>query len=96
MTDNKNKNITRGDMVEIRWADAIDESDWVNIDVAEIDKPRKTKSIGYFINEDDECVRIAYSVAEDGDISYEVLPKGMVKDIRKIEDGEMIDFGAEK
>ena len=61
--------------------------------LAMVDRCRKTKSIGYFIGEDDDCIRIAYSVAEDDEVSYEVIPKGMVRNIRKIEDCELNDFG---
>jgi len=81
--------ITKGDLVICYWYDTIDNPAWTKISLIEIDTPPLAKSVGWFLSEDEDCVRILTSVARDDEASSIIFPKGMIKKIEKVQEDEL-------
>lgn len=84
------ENITQGDLIVIHWYDALAEASWTEIALIEIKKPPLAKSVGLFLNENEDCVRILSSVCGK-EASYEIIPKGMIKNIEKVREDEIAE-----
>jgi hypothetical protein len=85
-------NITEGDLIIVHWTDTEDDSSWERIDLVRLMKPPPAKHVGYFISEDDECIRGAYSVCgNDSDICVGrwIIPKSAILRIEKVRDDEL-------
>ncbi len=78
----------RGTLVVIYWWDALDESSWTPIALIEIQKPPLVKSVGWFLSEDDDCVRLLDSVVGN-EAGYSIIPKGTIKQIETVRDDEL-------
>ena len=70
-----------GTLVVVYWLDIVDVDGWEDDKVAQIHQPADCVSVGWFINEDKKCIRLASSVAQDGDKSTIIIPKGCVEKI---------------
>ncbi|UCF13023.1 MAG: hypothetical protein JSW06_01890 [Thermoplasmatales archaeon] len=85
--------IERGDLVVIYWWDIEDDSTWKPIEVAEIEQLPLCKTVGWFLNQDDNCVRLAFSVNGTEDTKLEVgrtlIPKAVIKNIEKVREDEL-------
>jgi hypothetical protein len=85
--------IERGDLVVIYWWDIEDDPDWKPLIIAEIEPAPLCKTVGWFINSSDNCVRLAYSVngAEDTkiDVGRTIIPKAVIRNIEKVREDEM-------
>jgi hypothetical protein len=84
---------TQGDLIVVYWIDTVDNSSWQNIKLVEVDKPALVKSVGWFINEDDSCIRVATSASgileKEMDVGSIIIPKGMIQKIEKIREDEL-------
>lgn len=92
----KNTQYDQGDLIEVRFLDIHETSDWTDVKKAVVDTPTKCKVTGYFICEDDELLKVALMVNNLNEVSYTVIPRGVIQDIRKIEDAELQDFDKEE
>jgi len=88
----KGEQYTEGDIVEVRWEDPEDDPAWTSLEIVKLQKCPRCKTVGYFINEDENCIRLCYSVSEDMEVARSFIPKKLVKSIRKVEDSELDDF----
>ena len=83
----------RGDLVVIFWFDIEEDSTWKPVELAEIEQPPLCKSVGWFINEDDNCVRLAFSTSGTEDTKIDVgrvlIPKAVIRNIEKIREDEL-------
>jgi len=79
-------------IVEVSWIDAHSSMDAMTLSELEKQKPFETKSCGYLIKEDEEKIILGFmlfgfNVNEEPLLKhYQVIPKGMVKKIRVIEE----------
>lgn len=81
-------NITMGDLVVVRWRDAVAESAWTDINVIRKESTPLVKSVGWFISQDKDCVRILSSISGD-EAGYELIPTVLVSDIEKVREDEL-------
>ena len=81
------ENIKEGTLLLVSWMDIIDKSSWTSDAEAQTMQPMLCKNIGWFVNSDKDSIRLTHSVAEDGEKSIFVLPKGCIKKIQKIKYG---------
>ncbi len=77
-------NIKEGTLLLVVWHDIIMDSSWTDIKDIKITKPPECKDIGWFINHDDLNIRISNSINSDGEASFTLIPKGCIRDVRKI------------
>ena len=80
--------ITEGDLVVVYWYDTEDDSSWEKIDLIRSIKAPPAKHAGWFINEDNDVVRIAYSIVDD-QAGRSIIPKRSIIKIEKIRDDEL-------
>ncbi|HEC66725.1 MAG TPA: hypothetical protein ENI23_15725 [bacterium] len=72
-------------IVEVEWFDAQSSMDFIDIESLIAEKPYLTKSCGYLIHEDKEKVILGFMVFASGYLKhYQVIPKGMVKKIKRL------------
>ncbi|MFX1452926.1 MAG: hypothetical protein ACFFCM_18970 [Promethearchaeota archaeon] len=80
-------------MVVVTWFDIEDDSHWKPIELVEIEQAPVCKTVGWFINADNDCVRLAYSASGTEETRIEVgrtlIPKAVVKNIEKVRDDEL-------
>ena len=76
--------IKEGTLLLISWEDIVEKAGWQTDDEAQSALPCKIKTVGWFVNNCDGCVRISSSIAEDGDKTIFVIPQGCVTDVKKI------------
>lgn len=82
------KTIDSGTLVVVYWYDAVQDDKWSFISLIEVEKPPLAKSVGWFLNQDETCVRILDSVV-DNEAGYSIIPKGMIKSIEVIQEDEI-------
>ncbi len=85
--------LSEGNLVIIYWYDTIDNSSWTSVDTIAKENPALAKSVGWFLNQDDKCIRILSSVIGTQDsgmeAGYTVIPKAMLKDVEVIREDEL-------
>ena len=79
---------SKGDLIVVFWYDTVNENSWTALVLAEREEPPLAKTVGWFINEDEKCIRLAGSVVGD-EVGYEVIPRGMVRDIELVRQDEL-------
>ena len=79
-----------GDIILVRWHDTTGRGRWVDRPEAKKDKALSINTVGYYLNEDKQVVRLhSQSCDEDKQVSdTHVLPKGMIKSISVIKRGK--------
>jgi len=74
--------------LEIFWHDILSVSAWRSEEEASKVGAAKCKSLGYFLNEDDEFIRISSCVGHDDELGNErnvtIIPKGCITKIRRL------------
>ena len=86
------KDVSEGDLLEIRWIDAEEQAGWTPVKELKNSKCPQCKTYGLFISEDEQCIILAPTVSDNLEIRYAKIPKGMITKIRKIEDSELDDW----
>ena len=84
--------ISEGDLVEIRFIDLLEVSEWTEIRSIRTTMPPKCKLIGHYLNESDGVVRVINFISDDLNASYTLIPRGVISSITKIEEGEIDDL----
>lgn len=69
-----------GTLVIIEWSDIVSYDDWHEREEAKELPPANATSVGWFINSDDEVIRITSTVADNAH-NVLVIPKSVVKRI---------------
>lgn len=72
------------DLVEIMWIDITSTTSWKSQEEAESFAPVTCFSVGYFINIDDEVIRISDTKDTEGERTVNVIIKSCVKKIIKL------------
>lgn len=73
-----------GDLLLITWNDIIMDSGWTDMPDIKTYNPPECKDVGWFINHDTLNVRISNSMNSDNEGSFSIIPKGVIRDVRKI------------
>lgn len=73
------------DLLVVCLFDITDLAQWISTDVAESYPAARCAFCGWFVSEDKNVIRIAHSIAEDGDKSVCVIPKGCIAKIQKVQ-----------
>ncbi len=76
--------IKRGTLLLITWDDIVSDSGWIKDADAEVYRPVRCKDIGWFVNDDKLNIRITTSVSSSGEKNITVIPKGVIRNVRKI------------
>ena len=76
--------VKEGTLFIITWDDIVEKSEWLSDDNAKEIQPAVCKTVGWFVNNDKDNIRLTSTVAEDGDKSICVIPKGVIRDVKKI------------
>ena len=83
----------RGDLVVVYWYDITEDPTWQPI--AEIEKEQSPlcKSVGWFLSENEKCVKILNCISGTDDTKIEasssVIPKAAIRDIELIREDEL-------
>lgn len=77
--------IKTGTLLIVTWNDVTVTSSWLSDADAQSSEPSTCKSVGWFVNDDKLNIRITFDVAEDGEKSVIVIPKGIIRDIKKVD-----------
>ena len=85
--------IERGDLCVIFWIDIEDDASWTPVEIAEKEQLPLCKSVGWYLNEDDSCVRLAFSVSGTEetkiDVGRTLIPKTVIRNIEKVREDEL-------
>ena len=72
------------DLLEVTWLDITDNNTWLTPYTAMRTSACLCKSLGYFLNRDEEVLRISATIqVEDGDRGVITIPWGCIKSIKK-------------
>ena len=88
--------ITEGDIVEVRFLDIYEDSDWTSIDTIRTKRAPSGKLQGHYLNQDNETLRILKMLILTSfktiEASYILIPIKIITSIRLIEEAEIDDF----
>ncbi len=73
-----------GTLLIITWDDIVENDKWLSDEEAQKHEPITCKNVGWFVNHDENNIRITWSVAGDGDKAITVIPKGVIRDVKRI------------
>jgi hypothetical protein len=76
--------IKEGTLLLVSWNDIVEDSSWISDKKAQTYPSPLCKTVGWFINDDKLSIRLSWSVADNGDKSIGVIPKGCIRDVKKI------------
>lgn len=87
------KEVTRGDLIVIYWWDISEDPTWQPIAVIEKEQSPLCKSVGWFLSENDLCIKILNCVSGTDDTKIEasssVIPKAVIRNIELIREDEL-------
>lgn len=77
----------KNDLIEVEWIDIVSDSAWLSEQKAVEFSPAQCKSVGYFLNETDELIRLSSTIQLSGEKERDitVIPKGVIKNIRRLD-----------
>jgi len=78
------KNIKEGTLLLISWDDILMVSGWLSDNGAQNTEPAHCKTVGWFVNDDKNNIRLTGTVSEDGDKDIVVIPKGCARKVQRI------------
>lgn len=76
--------LRKEDVVEVNWIDITTTASWKTLEEAECYLAVTAHSVGYFINEDDDVIRISGTKDDEGNRDVNVIVKGCIKSISKL------------
>ena len=76
--------LKRDDLVEIHWIDITSTTSWKTTEEAENYIAVGCQSVGYFLNEDDNIIRISATKNNENERDVNVIIKGCTKSISKL------------
>lgn len=85
--------INRGDLVVVYWYDIEDDPAWKSLAEVERERLPLCKSSGWFVNRDDSCVRLAFSLSGTEDTQLcagrTLIPTQVVRNIELVREDEL-------
>lgn len=76
------KELTQWQLIQVEWEDTTSANVWEIIEIAETEKPCYVFTLGHFINEDENYLRLAPEKDDAGKVhGTTVIPKGCIKKI---------------
>lgn len=75
--------LKKGDCLVVKWLDVTQRNDWLSEEDAGRAPPAVCRSVGFFLNETKDVIRISDSVCSDTDRNVTVIPRGCVLKIRR-------------
>lgn len=76
--------LKRDDLVEIHWLDITSTTSWKTTEEAETYIAITCHSVGYFLNADEEVIRISDTKNDEGERNVNIIIKGCIKSISKL------------
>ena len=76
--------LKREDIIEVNWIDITATSSWKTLEEAECYIAVTAHSVGYFINEDEDVIRISGTKDDEGSRDVNVIVKGCIKSVSKL------------
>jgi len=76
--------IKEGTLLVVSWDDILARNVWLSDKDAQETQPAHCKSVGWFVNDDKNNIRLTSTVAEDGDKDVVVIPKGCIRKVQVI------------
>lgn len=82
----KQKNFKMDTLLEVIWADIIEDSGWLKLSEAKDHNACDCKSVGYFLNGDKKVLRMSSSIqfSHNNERSVTVIPWGCIEKIRRL------------
>jgi hypothetical protein len=87
--------ITEGDIVEVRYLDIYEESEWISLETARTKSAPTGKVQGQLVSQDDKSLLLAKMIiVVDGkvEMSYIIIPTKVITSMRLLEEAEIDDF----
>ena len=85
--------IEQGDLVVVYWFDTIEEPAWTKIPLIQVQRDVLCKSVGWFLSQDTDCIRLLTSITgkdiDSADAGYILISQKAIKNIEKIRDDEI-------
>jgi hypothetical protein len=81
-----NKTYKKNEKLLVEWIDAYSSSEWMSEEDA-MKRPKEIDclTMGFFLAEDDEIVRLSSSIGKEGCMrDLMIIPKGMIKKIKRL------------
>lgn len=78
------KKFQKYDILVVSWLDIVSESKWHNKEEVENAEAVSVKTIGFFLDNKKRQLRIAHSIAKDGDCDVTVIPYGCINKIENL------------
>lgn len=77
----------KNNLIEIEWVDIVSDSSWFTEQKAAEFPFVRCTSVGYYLNDTEDLIRLSHTIQVDGDKDRDitVIPKGVVKNIRKLD-----------
>ena len=76
--------LRKEDVVEVHWVDITSTASWKTTEEAETYIAVGCHSVGYFLNEDNDVIRISATKNDEGERDVNVIVKGCIKSISKL------------
>lgn len=87
------KTVERGSLVVVYWLDISEDSSWQPIVMIEKEQSPLCKSVGWFLSENDLCVKILNCISGTDDTKIEasssVIPKAVIRNIELVREDEL-------
>lgn len=73
-------------IIEIEWDDTVTHSMWILQDEAKAKLLCRCKTVGYFLNEDEQAIRLSCTIQfeDKPERDLTVIPRGCITKIRKL------------
>lgn len=76
--------LRKEDVIEVHWIDITTTASWKTIEEAENYIPTSCYSVGYFLNEDKDVIRLSATKNDEGERDVNVIIKGCIQSIGKL------------
>ena len=75
-------------VLHILWDDTTSETKWQDIKNLKTVIPTKVKTIGFYINTQNNSILLAHSISSDNDCDYTIIPLGCIESIKELKNNE--------
>jgi len=80
------ENYSLNQIIEIYWVDIQHENKWLKEEEAQKFPLPECYTVGYFLNQDEDVVRISPFLGIDKERDVAIFPRGVIKEIKVIRD----------
>lgn len=73
-------------IIEVEWNDTVTHSVWIPQDEAKTKPLCRCKTVGYFLNEDEQAIRVSCTIQleDKSERDLTIIPQGCITKIRKL------------